>query len=67
MPSRAISAGGRPASSSPFSVIEPDAGGAMPVIVFSAVDLPAPLRPRRATISCRCTSKPTSVRMWLLP
>ncbi len=31
------------------------------------VDLPAPLRPSSATISCWRTSNETSARMWLLP
>ena len=43
------------------------AGGATPMIDLSSVDLPAPLRPSSATISCSCTSKLTSRRMWLLP
>ena len=41
-------------------MIEPEAGGAMPISVLSSVDLPAPLRPSSATISWLCTSKATS-------
>ena len=46
-----------PAISRRRAVIEPAAGGAMPISVFSSVDLPAPLRPSSATISCSRTSK----------
>ena len=33
----------------------------MPISVFSNVDLPAPLRPSSATISCSCTSSDTRI------
>ena len=45
----------------------PPLARAMPMIVFSSVDLPAPLRPSSATISCSWATSDASRRMWLLP
>jgi hypothetical protein len=67
MPRRAISAEARPAVFSPAKRMAPVAGGAIPITVFNSVDLPAPLRPSNARISCSRTSSETALRMWLLP
>jgi len=52
MPRRAISADGLRASASPASLISPSAGGAMPMIDFNSVDLPAPLLLLGANSEC---------------
>src|SRR5262245_49617892 len=51
MPSRAILAGERPCNRCPAKMIVPSEAGTNPEIQRSVLVLPAPLLPRRATIS----------------
>jgi hypothetical protein len=62
-PRRVIDADEWPVRDSPASMIRPARGGDVPTIVFSRVDLPAPLRPSSATISWRWTSNDTPLRI----
>src|SRR3954451_5190752 len=45
----------------------PSSGLFTPAIVFTSVDLPAPLSPTRATTSPGCTARSTSVSAWTAP
>jgi hypothetical protein len=56
-PSRAISNDLSREISRPLKQTRPDRRASRPMIVFSVVDLPAPLRPMKATTSPRPTSK----------
>jgi hypothetical protein len=48
---------GRPASSTPSSLIEPPRVGSMPISAFSRVVLPIPLRPMITSVSPASTPK----------
>ena len=63
MPARAISLEDRPISSRPSKRTEPVRWPTMPMIDFSVVVLPAPLRPSSVTTSPWCTSNDTPCRM----
>src|SRR5687767_1430509 len=52
---------------SPLNITSPDRGGTRPMIAFSVVDFPAPLRPRSATTSPSRTSRSTSNSTWARP
>jgi hypothetical protein len=54
---------GMPASSRPSKRTEPRRRSTMPMIAFSVVVLPTPLRPSSVTTSPGCTSKVTPCRM----
>ena len=62
MPARAISFDGRPISSRPSKRTEPVRWPTMPMIDFSVVVLPAPLRPSSVTTSPARTSKLDAVQ-----
>ena len=62
MPARAIARAGRPISSRPPNCTEPLRLPRMPMIAFSVVVLPAPLRPSRVTTSPSRTSKLIAVQ-----
>ena len=49
-------------TSFPSNMMRPSSAGWMPAIVFTNVDLPAPLSPTRATTSLWFTWKSTSLR-----
>ena len=51
----------------PAKLTSPLAGGSKPMIAFITVDLPAPLRPSRATTSPAAASSDTPCRMWARP
>ena len=63
MPRRAITLEGRAISSSPARRTEPVRRRTMPMMAFSVVLLPAPLRPSSVTTSPGRTSKATPRRM----
>ena len=71
--SRPVSFISKPAVSSssaetrPFTVTVPLVGAVTPVIILSAVDLPAPLRPKKATASPFLISKLRSLLASTLP
>jgi hypothetical protein len=67
MPARAIACGFLPCIGSPSTQTRPLAGGAIPAIAFSVVDLPAPLRPSRAMVWPAVTAMLTPNRIWLVP
>ena len=67
MPARAMRWGAAPAISAPRRRTEPRRGGAMPAIALKVVDLPAPLRPSRATVCPSPTASPSPNRIWLAP
>ena len=56
-----------PEISWPSKVIRPPCGGTIPMMLFSVVVFPAPLRPRRATASPCSTRSERPWRMWLSP
>ena len=70
--SRPVSAMSKPAVSSrsaltvPFTITSPLVGNVTPVIIFSAVDFPAPLCPRNATASPFLISKERSLLAFTL-
>src|SRR4029079_10027917 len=53
--------------SRPSNTMEPSRWLTMPMMDFSVVVLPAPLRPRSVTTSPARTSRPTPCRMWESP
>src|SRR5512143_1039788 len=53
--------------SAPSNTIDPARRGTRPIIDFSVVVLPAPLRPSSVTTSPSRTSKSTPCSMWLSP
>src|SRR5215471_13255152 len=53
--------------SSRFNAMLPPRGASSPIIVFSKVVLPAPLRPSTATAPCRGAARVTSNSTWLRP
>src|SRR3990172_872272 len=63
MPARAIVSEARPISSWPSKRTEPVRWPTIPMIDFSVVVLPAPLRPSSVTTSPSCTSKFTPCKM----
>ena len=63
MPSRAMRFDGSPTVSRPSKTIEPSRRGTTPMIDFSVVVLPAPLRPSSVTTSPAATSNATPCRM----
>src|SRR6516162_5242647 len=67
MPERATSLGIRVTNSRPRNEMLPSRRGTRPMIDFSVVVLPAPLRPSNVTTSPSRTSKSTPCRMWLSP
>ena len=67
MPSRAIRSLVRPISSLPSKRTEPVRWPTMPMIDFSVVVLPAPLRPSSVTTSPASTSKVTPCSTWDSP
>jgi hypothetical protein len=67
MPSRPIRCGGSLSMRRPAATISPLATRSSPTIDFSVVDLPAPLRPSKATISPIATSNSTAKRIWARP
>src|SRR5271166_2488251 len=67
MPDRATRLGIRFTSSRPRNTMLPSRRGTRPMIDFSVVVLPAPLRPSSVTTSPSRTSKSTPCRMWLSP
>ena len=62
MPVRAIASEDMPTSSRPSKRTEPRRCSTMPMIDFSVVVLPTPLRPRSVTTSPGCTSKRDAVQ-----
>ena len=62
-----MASAGIPAMSRPSKTMRPLDGGSSPAMAFSTVDLPAPLVPRRASISLRSTSMCTPNRTWSDP
>ena len=66
-PARVTASASAPVMSRPSRVIRPAAGSMSPEMALSSVDLPAPLVPRRATISPSSTSKSTPKRTWTGP
>src|SRR5918993_2919191 len=67
IPRRAMTRAGRPIVSRPSKTTEPARLPMMPMIDFSVVVLPAPLRPRRVTTSPGFTSKRMPCSTWLSP
>src|SRR5436190_11637258 len=67
MPCRAMASDGSRIVSVPANLIEPLRRPTMPMIDFSVVVLPAPLRPRSVTTSPSRTSKSMPCRMWDSP
>src|SRR5690606_23615324 len=67
MPSLATKRAGARISSLPWNRTEPVRFGKTPMIAFSVVVLPAPLRPRSVTTSPNRTSKLMPCRTWLSP
>jgi len=61
-PARVTASASAPVMSCPSSVIFPAVGVISPDTALRSVDLPAPLVPRRATISPSVTSKSTPKR-----
>ena len=53
--------------SAPWNATLPRAAVTTPAMLFSVVDLPAPLRPSSVTISASPTVSDTPCSMWLLP
>ena len=63
----ARSSGRRPTRSVPSKLIRPERAGKSPMIDFSSVVLPTPLRPMRQTTLPAGTSRATSHSTWLSP
>src|SRR5712691_9645955 len=66
-PRRNVRCGEWPAMSCPSRRMRPDIGRMKPLIVLSAVDLPLPFAPSRATTSPRRTARSTPRRTWVCP
>ena len=66
-PMRAMASAGSPAMLAPCSFTDPPPTLTSPLAPLRRVDLPAPLVPRRATISPSWTSRSTPKRIWTGP
>jgi hypothetical protein len=67
MPARAASVIDCIASGRPSSLISPASGGSAPAMIFSSVDLPAPLAPTRPLTLPSTTSKSTPCKAGTAP
>ena len=67
MPARATRYGAQPVISVPAKRTRPPLGGTRPMIAFSVVLRPEPLRPSRAATSPSATSRSMPWRAMLLP